>query len=159
MDDVEQLKQDNKQLKQDNKQQKQDNAQLRKEFDQSIVDRDSNVAIHELSNYIFVCRRFIANKAGCSTWQEFKRVKTNRQCDRITASAFKNWGFEIMDHWSTIQNVSSTLNNCKHKPIKIGDGKRLLDIISMSTQHKEYHSAFCQLVLLVESRLLAEEVH
>ena len=85
MDDVEQLKQDNKQLKQDN-------AQLRKEFDQSIVDRDSNVAIHELSNYIFVCRRFIANKAGYSTWQEFKRrVKTNRQCDRITESAFKNW--------------------------------------------------------------------
>ena len=64
-----------------------------------------------------------------------------------------------MDHWSTIQNVSSTLNNCKHKPIIIGDGKRLLDIVSMSTQHKEYHSAFCQLVLLVESRLLAEEVH
>lgn len=41
MGDVEQLKQDTAQLKQDT-------AQLRKEFAQSVVDRDSNVAIHEL---------------------------------------------------------------------------------------------------------------
>ena len=42
---------------------KREMAQLRRDFDQSLVDRDSNVAIHSLNNYIAQCRSLVATKA------------------------------------------------------------------------------------------------
>ena len=85
-----------------------------------------------------------------------RATTSNEQRNRICEEAFHHWGFQMMDHWKTIQNVSHNLNNVKQKKILRGEGQRLLDAISTSTQHKQYHKAFCPLVRLVEARLFAK---
>ena len=156
---IDQLNEKFSQLERDHAQLKTDHAQLREEFDQSIIDRDSNSAIHELSNYISECRRLIAIHAEYSSWEQLYDETKGRIMERhsICAKFFLKRGFvDMADHWKIIEKVSHKLNQSKHKDIVRGEGQRLLDAIATSTLYKEYHGAFCELVRLVESQLPAE---
>ncbi len=135
---------------------KREMAQLRRDFDQSLVDRDSNVAIHSLkNNYIAQCRSLVATKAKYGSWSSlYEGTGSHSERNRICESAFREWGFEEMIvYWESLQTLSRELNESKHKNIVRGEGEQLLAVISTSTHFKNYHAAFSHLVRLVESRL------
>ena len=65
---------------------KREMALLRRDFDQSLVDRDSNVAIHSLNNYIAQCRSLVAAKAKYGSWSSLhegtgSHSERNRICE------------------------------------------------------------------------------
>jgi hypothetical protein len=65
---------------------KREMALLRRDFDQSLVDRDSNVAVHSLNNYIAQCCSLVAAKPKYGSWSSLhegtgSHSERNRICE------------------------------------------------------------------------------
>ena len=116
-------------------------------------------AIHDLRNYTFYCRRFVALEAGYSSWDDLKSAtKSHKERNSICVSVFDRWGLEIKEEeWEVIQDdVTLEWGHTEHQRIVVGMGQELLDVISKSTECNTYHDAFSRLVTFVAAHTMAE---
>ena len=101
---------------------KREMALLRRDFDQSLVDRDSNVAIHSLNNYIVQCRSLVAAKANYGSWSSLhegtgSHSERNRICEPRVFQGVEMWRDdsllgEFADPFKRIRRVEAQEGYC-----------------------------------------------
>ena len=137
---------------------KKEAIEMKDRITQLEIDRDSNKAIHELSNYTSHIRQFIAERAGFESWANlYAKTNSHSERNRICMSVLNS--LDITEkQWDMIQDVSLELIRFKHKRIVAGAGEVPLNIIATSTEYQKYYDAFCRLVSLVETQILPGDV-